>query len=121
MRASCSAHRETPGWKFSGRSTDRCAPRRFDGRRNGGDLGDEVRNAGRGTASAAGPHGVRGAFCTGPLLGQRDSVSYGWGKGNFYQRDLKLGQGEFLPKGSIPYVFTPWLGPLPFANSGLES
>jgi len=45
MHASCSAHRETPGLQFSGRSTDnlprRCAPRRFDGRRNGGDLGDD--------------------------------------------------------------------------------
>ena len=58
MRASCSAHQETPGLKVSGRSKDilprSCDARRSDGRRNGGDLVDVVGNAGRSTASAPG-------------------------------------------------------------------
>ncbi|KAJ1469668.1 hypothetical protein T484DRAFT_1981775 [Baffinella frigidus] len=65
MRASCSAHRETPGLKLSARSTDnlprRYAPWRFDGRRNGGDLGDETRNAGRGTTASSGLRRAPGA------------------------------------------------------------
>ena len=58
MRASCSAHQETPGLKVSGRSKDilpqSCDARRSDGRRNGGDFVVNVGNAGRRTASASG-------------------------------------------------------------------
>ena len=58
MRASCSAHQETPRLKVSGRSKGilprSCDARRSDGRRNGGDLVVNVGNAGRSTASAPG-------------------------------------------------------------------
>jgi len=60
MRASCSAHHETPGLEISGRSMDilprSCDARRSDGRRNGGDLVGNVGNAGRSTASAPALH-----------------------------------------------------------------